>query len=137
MQKVKVTYRGWAGHFICANQCQFRLNTLIEGNRQKVVVSTVGNMIREDREGKRTLESIGYLGVDEPEGRFFETMVFYAKKEGGFIEADVCKIISTPANLPWAWGKGVENEKKAQQGHEKTVAWVVKQLKANKRLTTQ
>jgi hypothetical protein len=131
---VKVTYRGWAGHFICADKCMFRLNTLIEGNKQKIVVSTVGNMVVIDKDNNKKIESIGYCGVPDKEGRFFETMVFVGHKQQGFIEANTSKQISLPASMSWAWGQGVENEKKAQKGHEKAVSWVVKQLEAGKQL---
>jgi len=76
----KITERGWAGHFICADRCLFRRNTLIEGEKDSVVVSTVGAMQNPDRDG---LEEIG------ASGRYYETMIFGAKLIGVYVDADV------------------------------------------------
>ena len=76
----KITERGWGGHFICADRCLFRRNTLIEGDSGSVVVSTVGAMRSLDEKG---LETIGAFG------RYYETMAFGAKSYGAYIEADV------------------------------------------------
>ena len=84
--KPKLTERGWAGHFICANRCLFRRNTLIDFGRKKIIVSTVG-MMQDDRdEGKYDTIGAG--------GRYYETMAFGAKKEGPYWDADVGKQIS-------------------------------------------
>ena len=76
----KIVERGWAGHFICADRCMFRRNTLIQGDNDSVVVSTVGGMRASNGKG---LETIG------GGGRYYETMAFGTKKEGAYIEADV------------------------------------------------
>lgn len=75
----KITERGWGGHFICADRCLFRRNTLIEGDKDRVIVSTVGSMRLRDGDG---LETIG------SGGRYYETMVFGVKKEGPYLDAD-------------------------------------------------
>lgn len=60
------TERGWAGHFIGANRCRFRRNTLLTYNDIKIVVSSVGLM---EIDGK--FETVGA-------GRHFETMAFHS-----------------------------------------------------------
>ena len=68
-----ITERGWAGHFICSDRCQFRRNTLIDFGKKKIIVSTVG-LLRLERDDKK-FETVGY-------NRFYETMALEAKKEG-------------------------------------------------------
>ena len=83
---VKITERGWAGHFICSDRCKFRRNTLIEYGDTKWVVSTVGCFVCENR-----VETIGLE-------RFYETMAFEAKEDDGYWEADVSKGIFFDSN---------------------------------------
>lgn len=81
MDSVKITERGWAGHFICSGQCRFRRNTLIEYGDKKWVVSTVGNQWH-----PQTRELMK-IGAD----RWYETMAFEACNKLGYIDADVSK----------------------------------------------
>lgn len=80
MQEVKITERGWAGHYILARECLFRRNTLLEYKDKKWVVSTVGNCYVENK-----LISIGC-------NRYYETMAFVAKDDE-YNDADVGQII--------------------------------------------
>jgi hypothetical protein len=76
--KITTTERGWGGHFICADKCRFRRNTLISvDGKPKYVVSTVGNM--RDRDTGE-IEEIGY-------DRHYETMAFGAFKDGAYFDA--------------------------------------------------
>lgn len=81
MDGVKITERGWAGHFCCSGQCRFRRNTLIEYGDKKWVVSTVGNQL--NPQTRRLMK----IGAD----RWYETMAFEACDIGGYIEADASK----------------------------------------------
>lgn len=76
--KVKRTERGWPGHFICADKCYFRRNTLLECGEDRIVVSTVGNY--------RVNGIIEKIGAS---GRYYETMAFNAVEDGCYLDADV------------------------------------------------
>lgn len=122
--KVKRTERGWAGHFIAANSCLFRRNTLLELGRKRIVVSTVGGM----RNADGGLETIG------AGGRFYETMAFAAHKSGPYWEANVTKQLSFESEwsicaessrlLPL----GVDND--ANDMHELVVAEFVRKMES-------
>jgi len=111
---IKISERGWAGHFFCANSCLFRRNTLIEYGKKRIIVSTVGAYINNDK-----LTTIG------AGGRYYETMAFKARKEGPYWEIDVNKQLSfdsdwsicaaSESKLP----KDVDN--KANAMHDKVV----------------
>jgi hypothetical protein len=73
MDKVTRTERGWAGHFICADRCRFRRNTLLECGDVRIVVSTVGLM---KHPGEEAFSEVGYQ-------RHFETMAFHAHRVAG------------------------------------------------------
>lgn len=61
---------GRAGHFICADRCQFHMHTHVNG----YCISTIGEMYS------------GYIPTGEPEPvgykRLYETMVFRLNKRG-------------------------------------------------------
>lgn len=88
MKRVKRTERGWPGHYVLAEHCTFRRNTLIECGRKKIVVSTVGRMFK--------YEMVATIGC----GRYYETMAFKAKFEKPYWEVDVTKKIEFTS--PWA-----------------------------------
>ena len=119
--------RGWAGHFICADRCMFRRNTLILSNiegKDSIVVSTIGGMRLLDGDG---LDTIG------AGGRYYETMAFKAIKEGPYWEADVSEEISFDSE--WAicadhysmLPEDVDN--KANQMHEIVVKELMDKMK--------
>ena len=86
--QVKRTERGWPGHFCGAHKCMFHLNTLLEYNGQKVVVSTVGRwLLNDDKE----FTTIGC-------NRHFETMAFMAKDGDKYNDADFCKTVFFSSN---------------------------------------
>jgi hypothetical protein len=76
--------RGWTGHFILGHKCLYRRNTLVSSEDIAVVVSTVGNMVLDDKKG---VEEVGL-------NRIYETMVFVAEYENNYHEADVSKEVS-------------------------------------------
>jgi len=119
--KAEIQYRGWAGHFICSDKCLFRLNTLITHGDIRIVVSTVGLMRSHD--GK--YESLG------GDHRYYETMAWHAKlvhlKYGDIWDMDVERDVSFES--PWFW-PNIEDELKAQAGHEAVVAEIAARLEA-------
>lgn len=109
MSEVKRIERGWAGHFICADSCKFRRNTLLEYNGKAVVVSTVGAMIN----SKGKLEEIGL-------GRHYETMAFYAD-DSEYKDADVSEEILFDSQWALKWHKDGYIDNEANAMHETVV----------------
>ena len=65
----KVIWMPHAGHFICGERCQFRLNTYVNG----YIISTVGEYKQSDQKESDPFRTIGC-------DRLYETMVFKAVK---------------------------------------------------------
>lgn len=96
---VKITERGWPGHFCCSDRCLFHRNTLLEYKDKKVVVSTVGELQRSGYNKKCTPldgfnEYFETVGLD----RYFETMAFMAKENDIFNDADASKQVLFDSN---------------------------------------
>lgn len=110
------TERGWAGHFICANSCRFRRNTLLTYNDIRIVVSTVGLM---EKNGK--FETIGY-------NRYFETMAFHSDpNDKRYHDADVRKQVYFDSE--WAIAE-LDADDKANEMHEVVVLEITNKLLA-------
>jgi len=108
------TERGWAGHFICANRCRFRRNTLLAYKKIKIVVSTVGLM---EVNGK--FDTIGH-------NRHYETMAFHAEPtDKRYNDANVSKQVSFDSE--WAIGE-IDADDKANEMHEAVVSEITKKL---------
>lgn len=107
--EVKRTERGWAGHYICADRCKFRRNTLLQLDDLFVVVSTVGSMASVDG---TAVEEIGYQ-------RYYETMVFLSDpNDGEYHDADWRKQISV--NGEWSIEK-LNKDNEANDMHDAVV----------------
>lgn len=123
--EIKVTERGWGAHLCVSEYCLFRRNTLLEKGRKKIVVSTVGNY-RSPVDGRAT-----EIGVD----RYYETMVFEAKYEKPYWEADVEKELDF-ANK-WSLSEiKHDSDKKANQMHENVVKEFISKLNNEKNSPT-
>ena len=117
---MKITERGWAGHFICAERCLFRRNTLIEHKDKRIVVSSVGLMKMDNGE-------IDTIGCD----RYYETMVFEAQYIEPYWEADVTKQISFDS--PWSLNERTrDSDEKMNKQHNTVVKEITKMMKGNK-----
>lgn len=115
---IKRTERGWPGHFCCSSKCIFRRNTLLEKNNIRIIVSTIGAMKLNETDNKYT--EVGC-------GRYYETMVFHAKKDGIYWDADVGRQIYFDSN--WTIDKVTENaDKNANDMHEKIVKELTNKL---------
>jgi hypothetical protein len=108
---VNQSEQGWGGHFIGANKCGFRRNTLVmtsDGQRH-VIVSTVGLY----RNAEGCIEEIG-------SERNYETMAFEAKFDDPYWHADVSRQIDFKS--PWAmkW-EDTASDLKANEMHDTIV----------------
>lgn len=124
-KKAKITYRGWPGHYILGHRCVFRLNTLIECGKKRVVVSTVGELLsREGSPGKVLCEPLGPTGGPGNGDRYYEIYVREARREHGWWEAD----FSRPVKFRGRRAFGKTEERQAQNAHYRVVAQIAKRL---------
>lgn len=129
MPTIKITERGWPGHYICADRCHFRRNTLVECGKRRIVVSTVGAMkTPPSQENQPDYEEIGA-------GRYFETMVFRAERNGSYWDADVLKPIYG-LGLPWCIARAPTHTSDAEADtmHNATVREIATRLRKGQRL---
>jgi len=123
--KVTRKERGWPGHLCVANSCMFRRNTLIECGDRRIVVSTVGNYVYQEK-----IKTIGHL-------RYYETMAFEAVLEGPYWDANVSEEVnfqspwSICADSPEELPDDVDNL--ADEMHEVVVAELMKEIKRGKK----
>lgn len=111
--------RGWAGHFICSDRCDFRRNTLVTFENVKIVVSTVGSMRKLHGEG---FEDIG------AGNRYYETMVFHADYfDTRYYDADVGREISFES--PWSINE-LDADDRANDMHEAVVTEIIFRVEA-------
>jgi len=113
--------RGWAGHFICANRCKFRRNTLLIYGNTNIVVSTVGLM--EDPLHENKFTEIGYK-------RYFETIAFHSDdNDARYHDIDVTRQVDFDS--PWSISE-VDANDKANEMHETVVDEITSKLKLGK-----
>ena len=119
------TERGWHGHFICADSCQFSRNTLLhrEDDNTRIVVSTIGAMLRPIPNGQYQT-----IGCD----RTYETMAFHAKQEGIYWDIDSSHTVEFDAEWCVApKGKKLiqpEDDMRANEMHEAVVSEIMQAL---------
>jgi hypothetical protein len=109
---VKRTERGWAAHYCMSDRCMFRRNTLLEYGDIKIIVSTVGNMIYEER-----TQHIG-------RGWYYETMAFYAQYDGIYLDAN----IKTNISFNSKWYSKELDDNMANDMHEDVVRELMQKL---------
>lgn len=112
---IKRTERGWPGHHICAERCQFRRHTLLESGEVKIIISTVGRL--------RDYQANKFINVGC--GRNFETTAWHAKYDGRYWDMDVERQFHFSS--PWQI-KELDAEDKANNMHEKVVEEIIEKL---------
>lgn len=117
--ELKITERGWPAHYICAEYCLFRRNTLIEYADLKWVVSTVGRQL--PAKGYDYWETVGH-------NRYYKTMAFKAKQDGIYWDADT----SNPIDFDSEWAIhdcAEDSEFRANEMHDRVVAELSEKIK--------
>lgn len=118
---VKRTERGWIGHYILADKCLFRRNTLLEYNEIKIVISTVGLLLNENWREDCDLPRFSTIGCN----RHFETIAFHANKDKRYYDADVSRQIYFTSQ--WKIEE-LDADDKANDMHEEVVKEIMEKL---------
>ncbi len=121
MNRIKETWRGWQGHFCGA--CRWHLNTLLDLDGKKIVVSTVGMLPSPIPTGRQRLETLS------TDGRLYETMVFESLYDC-WDDADVEKELAQ-------FSRGYKLEEDAQSGHYEVLDEVKEWLLESKHQLTE
>lgn len=128
--RVTRTERGWVGHFICANTCLFRRNTLLECCNIKIVVSTVGLQSNPFYCNSKYPEWNTDRFTTIGHNRYFETMAFHSvTTDTRYHDIDVSRQISFDS--PWAI-PDVDADDKANDMHEEVVKELSTKLEKGK-----
>jgi len=120
--KTKRTERGWPGHFCCARRCNFRRNTLLEYGGVRLIVSTVGAFIVDDK-----FETVGHK-------RYYETVVFVAEDstvDGAIYTDTVCTAEISCQGIQQGidhCGRSADGE--ANDMHENVVDYIIARMEA-------
>lgn len=114
---VKKTERGWPAHFIGAEDCLFRRNTLLEHGRIKIIVSTIGLYRPQIKPYDGKFKEIGC-------SRFYETMAFHAQRDGKYWGIAVDRQITFDS----PWTLTVIDDNKADNMHETVVCEITRKL---------
>lgn len=124
--KIIRTERGWAGHFICANRCRFRRNTLLEKGEVRIVISTVGLMEKWSGDPRQDKNIIGFETIGF--ARYYETMAFHAEQAPSrYFDIDVSRQIDFTS--PWTIDI-IDADDKANDMHETVVQEITRRMKA-------
>lgn len=118
---IKRTERGWAGHFICAYRCLFRRNTLLECGETKVVVSTVGLLMKPAYD-RISLDEMEFDTIGHE--RYYETKAFHSKGDQ-FDDADVAEEIEFSSN--WRIDR-IDAELEANAMHKTVVEEIISMI---------
>lgn len=123
MDKLTVirTEQGWPAHFIDADRCRFRRNTLLDNGTTKIIVSTIGNM--------RDLEGVAMtIGLH----RYYETKAWEATFRRGYWEVDLDREVFFESSWSICYTEMVElgsdADNAANAMHEKVVQELTEKL---------
>jgi len=119
LSKVEIIERGWAGHFIGAQQCEFKRNTLLQYNKKAIVVSTVG-MYRP----LNSIDLVQTIGFN----RYYETMAFEAIYNAPYWDGNIHKEITcftSPCSID---SHNIDDDLNANVMHETIVKEISEKL---------